>query len=485
MDRAKDIVTHICERVASHGGRALVVGGWVRDHILDVPGDDYDIEVYGIEPQRLLELLGEQHELDLVGASFGVIKLKGLTIDVSIPRRDSKVPDAGTSGRIAPHHGPFAEIEDELIAPHRAFVVASDPHMSVREAARRRDFTINTISYDPLTHTYEDPFDGRADLEKKVLRHTSEEFFADDPLRVLRGMQFVARFNLSAAPETVALCRGMDLTGLSAERLMGEWSKLLLKGVLPSRGLAFLRDSKQLAHYPELTALIDCPQDPEWHPEGDVWVHTGHCLDFFAQQRTRDRYEDLVVGMAVLCHDLGKPATTRQEDGRWRAKRHAGAGLAPTTTFVQRLTSQKNLLEEVLPLVKYHLLPRELFDIQAGDAALRRLARRVGRIDRLARVSAADAMGRPPLSQWETERLACEWLVRRAQELAVLDAAPAAFLLGRHLLELGMSPGPGVGVLLAACYEAQLDGQVTSLEEATGFARAFLAESKAKKKQDP
>jgi tRNA nucleotidyltransferase (CCA-adding enzyme) len=295
---------------------------------------------------------------------------------------------------------------------------------------------------------------------------------------VLRGMQFVARFNLRAAPETIDLCRNMNLAGLSAERLFGEWSKLLLKGVSIARGLEFLRDTNQLTAYPELAALIDCPQDPQWHPEGDVWVHTGHCLDFFAAHRTGSRYEDLVVGLAVLCHDLGKPATTRLEDGRWRAKRHASAGLEPTTTFVQRLTAQKNLLEDVLPLVKDHLVPRELFDIQAGDAALRRLARRVGRIDRLARVSAADAMGRPPLSDWNVERLMFDWLVQRATALEVLDAAPKPILLGRHLLELGMTPGPGIGALLAACYEAQLDGKVTSLDEATRFAGVWLAQSK-------
>jgi tRNA nucleotidyltransferase (CCA-adding enzyme) len=269
----------------------------------------------------------------------------------------------------------------------------------------------------------------------------------------------------------------MDLSGLSRERLMGEWSKLLLKGITISRGLRFLKDADQLGGYPELAALVDCPQDPEWHPEGDVWVHTGHCLDFFATQRTQDTYEDLVVGFAVLCHDLGKPATTRRDDGRWRALRHASEGLEPTRTFLRRLTAQRDLLEDVLPLVKYHLVPRELFDIRAGDAALRRLARRVGRIDRLARVSAADAMGRPPLSNWQEERKAVDWLLQRAEELRVLDAAPVGILQGRHVLELGVAPGPLVGEVVRACYEAQLDGKVQTLEEAQAFARAYLQRS--------
>jgi tRNA nucleotidyltransferase (CCA-adding enzyme) len=257
---------------------------------------------------------------------------------------------------------------------------------------------------------------------------------------------------------------------------MGEWSKLLLKGQVISRGLRFLEQAQQLDAYPELAALIGCPQDPEWHPEGDVWVHTGHCLDFYATQRTQDRYEDLVVGFAVLCHDLGKPATTRQENGRWRAMRHASEGLEPTKSFLRRLTAQRQLLEDVLPLVKYHLVPRELYDIRAGDAALRRLARRVGRIDRLARVSAADAMGRPPLSDWKQERLAYEWLLQRAEVLRILDAAPVGILQGRHVLELGVAPGPLVGEVVRACYEAQLDGKVRTLAEARAFARAYLAQ---------
>lgn len=460
-DQVRDNVVSLCHTVAQAGGRALLVGGWVRDHLLGLDTNDVDVEVFGVPPERLLQLLQQDHDLDLVGASFGVLKLKGQQVDVSIPRRDSRQP-ASESG--------------EKINPHRAFLISADPGLSVREAALRRDFTINTIAYDPLIDVFEDPYDGRRDLRDGVLRHTSDRFFADDPLRVLRGMQMVARFDLRVHPDTLELCRRMDLDGLSRERLMGEWSKLLLQGRRISRGLRFLQDAGQLDAYPELAALVGCPQDPEWHPEGDVWVHTGHCLDFYATQRTQDRYEDLVVGFAVLCHDLGKPATTRREGGRWRALRHATEGLEPTKSFLRRLTSQRNLLDDVLPLVKYHLVPRELHVIRAGDAALRRLARRVGRIDRLARVSAADAMGRPPLSDWREERKAFDWLLQRAEALRVLDAAPEAILKGRHVLELGVEPGPGVGEMVRACYEAQLDGKVTTLEEALAFARQRLGD---------
>ena len=228
------------------GGRAFVVGGAVRDMMGGVPPKDIDIEVFGIEPDRLQELLESRYALDLVGKSFGVIKLHHLDIDVAIPRRESK---RGLG--------------------HRAFTIEGDPGLSVRDAASRRDFTVNAVYFDPLTGEYEDPWNGREDFGTRVLRHGSEKF-CEDPLRVLRGMQFVARFDLDPAPETVEVCRRMTPEGLAPERLFEEWSKLLVKGVKIGKGLNFLRDTGWVKYYPELHRLIGCRQAPEWHPEGDV-----------------------------------------------------------------------------------------------------------------------------------------------------------------------------------------------------------------------
>jgi tRNA nucleotidyltransferase (CCA-adding enzyme) len=445
--RVSRALERLCRVIAAAGGRALAVGGCVRDAALGVAAKDFDLEVYGIEPLQLEELLARHFAIDRVGKSFGVLKIKGLPIDVALPRRESK---AGLG--------------------HRAFEVLSDPRMSTEEAQSRRDFTINAVYLDPITDEVIDHYGGLRDLAARVLRHTSEKF-SEDPLRVLRGMQFAARFDLTAAEETIALCRTIQPEGLAAERLWEEWKKLVLSGARPSRGLGFLRDSGWVRYFPELEALIGCAQDPRWHPEGDVWTHTLRCMDAFAAERSGDPWEDLVVGFAVLCHDLGKPATTETEGGRVRSLGHEAAGESPTRSFLERLTNQRELAEQVVPLVVEHLQPALLFKAEAGDAAIRRLARRVGRIDRLVRVARADHLGRDPAGAGGPVFPAGDWLLARAAALDVTDAAPRPIVQGRHLIELGLSPGPHFKALLDACFEAQLAGRIGTVDEGKALAR--------------
>ncbi|MCP3964515.1 MAG: HD domain-containing protein [bacterium] len=438
--------------MAAAGGRALLVGGTVRDALLDLPAEDLDIEAYGLEPESLRAVLGEHFELDLVGQSFGVLKIRRLDVDVSIPRRESK---RGLG--------------------HKGFEVHSDPGLTVAEAAERRDFTINAIAFDPLSGEVLDPFDGRRDLEARLLKHVSAKF-AEDPLRVLRGMHFVARFGLRADPDTVELCRRIAPEGLARERVFDEWKKLILLGREISRGLDFLRATGWVAHTPELEALIDCPQDPEWHPEGDVWIHTSHVMDAFARERVGEDWEDLVVGFGCLCHDLGKPATTsHDEDGRIRSKSHEEAGEEPTRAFLRRMTSQSKLADEVVPLVREHLKPTALLNAGAGPSAIRRLARRVGRIDRLVRVARADHAGRPPKPFDGFP--AGDWLLERARELEVAANKPQPIVMGRHLIQLGLEPGRHFKELLEACLEAQLDGVFSDLGGGLEFARGLLGAS--------
>lgn len=433
----------ICRAVRAAGGRALLVGGSVRDALLGMPPQDLDVEVYGLAADRLTDLLRERYRLDLVGKAFGVIKLHGVPIDVALPRRESKTG-----------------------LGHKGFAIHSDPTLSPAEAALRRDFTVNAIAFDPLDETLFDPCNGVADLAARVLRHTSPKF-AEDPLRVLRGMQFAARLDMCVAPATVALCRTLEPEGLAVERVFEEWKKLIIKGVRPSRGLAFLNACGWIRHFPELAALVGCRQDPEWHPEGDVWTHTLHCMDAFAAERVGDDWEDLVVGLAVLCHDFGKPATTQFERGRLRSIGHEEAGEAPTRRFLARLTAQNDLIDQVVSLVVCHLRPRMLYDARSGDSAIRRLARST-RIDRLVRVSRADARGRPPMP-YDGDPPG-DWLLARARALDVAAAAPKPIVMGRHLLALGLQPGPPLGRILEACYEAQLNGAFATLEEGIAFA---------------
>lgn len=429
----------VAKLVRAGGGRAHFVGGCVRDALLGRPLVDFDIEVFGIEADALRERLDTAFDLDLVGESFGVLKLRGAPIDVSLPRRESK------SGR-----------------GHRGFSVQSDPGLSEREAAARRDFTVNAMAWDPLAERLVDPYDGRADLERGVLRHTSERF-VDDPLRVLRAAQFAARFEWDVAPETVELCRRIEPEGLAVERIEGEWRKLILRGQRPGLGLHFLADCGWIRFFPELDQLRGCLQDPEWHPEGDVFVHTAHVLDAFAADRIQDEEEDWIVGLGCLCHDLGKPATTVFVDGRWRSPGHEPAGAQPTRDLLARLSRRADLADRVVPLVEHHLKPRQLHEAGAGDAAVRRLARKV-RIDRLVRVARADALGRPPLVG--TEDPAGEWLLERARALEVAARAPQPWIQGRHLIQRGLEPGPSFGPLLEAWFERQLEGEFRDLEHA-------------------
>ena len=454
--KLRDAVLDIARLVRAAGGRALMVGGSVRDLLTGVTAvKDVDLEVFGIEPDALQSVIGARYPYDPCGLSFGVLKIQHLDIDVSLPRRESKRGEG-----------------------HRGFLIDSDPYLSVGEAASRRDFTINAMYYDPLDEVFEDPYGGVADLEARILRHVSPKF-VEDPLRVLRGMQFVARFGLEPAEETVALCRTIDIEGLPPERLYEEWAKLLTKGVEIGRGLEFLRATGWVRYFPELAALIGCRQDPKWHPEGDVWEHTKLCLDAFARHRTGEKSEDLVVGLAVVCHDFGKPATTMLDPrtGHVRSLGHDEKGVEPTLSFLRRLTNEERLLREVPPLVQCHMQPFALWKSQSGDAAIRRLALRVVRIDRLIRVAQADDEGRlPELQETASGGADLRWLAEAAERLRVADEAPKPLLMGRHLIALGYRPGPQFKEWLDKAFEAQLDGAFADAEGAIAWFRQNLTD---------
>ncbi|HEY2962109.1 MAG TPA: HD domain-containing protein [Pyrinomonadaceae bacterium] len=443
------------------GGRALLVGGCVRDALMGAQPKDWDLEVYGVAPERLREILDRFGSVNVVGEAFTVYKL-GSDLDVSLPRRERK------SGR-----------------GHRAFVIEGDPSMSFAEAARRRDFTINAILEDPLTNEIIDPFGGQRDIDQGVLRAVSVETFAEDSLRVLRAAQFAARFEFRIAPETVELCRTIDLSDLPAERIWGELQKLLLRARQPSIGLGWLQALSVLEKlFPEINALIGVPQDPEWHPEGDVFVHTRLTID-----RARELIDELsharqvTVMLAALAHDFGKPATTEFTDGRLRSRGHEAAGVPPAESFLRRINIHTidgyDVRDQVISLVREHLKPGEFFKKrdEVGEGAFRRLARRC-EPDLLYRVAKADSLGRNapwvPHEKWYGSE-AQEWFIQRARELDVERRAPEPLLLGRHLLALGVEPGPTMGEITRAVYEMQLDGRVRTVEEAVAEARKLLS----------
>ncbi len=438
------LALEIARLAAAHGGRALVVGGFVRDRLLQRPSLDLDLEVFGIPEHHLSGLLAQIGRVEAVGQAFAVYKVG--PIDVSLPRRESKL------GR-----------------GHKGFAVTGDPFMSVEEAARRRDFTINAISWDPLTDEYVDPVGGRRDLEQRILRVVDPETFADDSLRVLRALQFSARFELTATADTKAVCRRIPLNDLPSERIWGEFEKLLLKAERPSIGFALARDVDVTTRLlPEMHALIDCPQEPDWHPEGDVWIHTLLVIDEARKANgDLDRARLATVMLGAVCHDLGKPATTAVIDGRIRSLGHEESGLAPATALLDRLNVHSldgfDLRTQVLGLTAHHLKPGMFYNVrdEITDGAFRRLAQRVD-MELLARLARADCMGRTG----GFDCSAMDWFLERARALGVEHRPPAPILMGRHLLALGVSPGPRMGEILKAVYELQLDGAVTSLDEA-------------------
>jgi tRNA nucleotidyltransferase (CCA-adding enzyme) len=454
----EDVARDIARAVREAGGRALIVGGWVRDRLRGHPSKDLDLEVFGIAQDLVPALLAPFGRVEAVGQSFPVYKVVppggGGDIDVALPRRESK------KGR-----------------GHKGFEVAGDPSMSLQEAARRRDFTINAIAWDPLEGIYEDPFAGRADLDRRILRAVDPTTFGDDSLRVLRAVQFAARFEFMLDDDTAALCRRIPLDDLPAERIWGELEKLLLRAARPSIGFALALDLGVIDKVlPEMRPLVGCGQEPEWHPEGDVWTHTLMVID---QARTLnadlDRPQLITVMLGAMCHDLGKPATTAVIDGRIRSLEHEEQGVAPTLSLLDRLNIHTvdgyDVRSQVAGIVAQHLKPGMFYKADnVGDGAFRRLAQKVD-LELLARVARADCLGR----SGGFDCSAMDWFIARARSLGVEHRPPAPLLLGRHLLALGLTPGPRIGEVLRQVYEKQLDGEITNVEDGIREAERIIA----------
>ncbi len=451
------ILDEISSKLSKVGAKAIIVGGSVRDHFMQKRVKDFDVEVYGVgdldELKAILQRFGRVKE---VGKSFGVLKFfqDGYEFDFSMPRREKKVSQG-----------------------HRGFNVELDGTLSFKEAARRRDFTTNAMGYDISNGEFLDPFDGQKDLASKTLRVVDEKSFVEDPLRVYRGVQFCARFGFEMDFSTKDICKKVVESGileeLSKERIWEEFRKLLLKSDKPSVGFELMRELGVLRYYPELEALIGVEQEPKWHPEGDVWIHTMMSIDAMASLKTGESKRDLVLMLGTLCHDFGKPATTKFIDGAIRSRGHEEAGVEPTREFIKSLSDEVELIGKVLPLVAHHLKPSQLYNDKSSLSAVRRLATKV-KIEDLVVVAKADFLGRTTEDAKDGNFEAGEWLLEKAKELNIHNQAPKPLIEGRDLIEMGYKPSKKFGLVLNEVYQKQLDSEVDSKEEALELAKKMI-----------
>jgi tRNA nucleotidyltransferase (CCA-adding enzyme) len=431
-------VERVLAVIRSAGGHPLLVGGFVRDALMGgAESKDVDVEVYGLTFAALAEALSRAGRVDEVGKSYGVLKVRAgdTDLDVNVPRRERKVS-----------------------AGHRGFEVSPDMDISFAEASARRDFTMNAIMLDPAPGVLIDPHGGLADIRAGILRHTSDAF-SEDPLRVLRGVQFAARFGFTMVPETAILCR--DLLGsyreLPAERIWGEWEKIGTRGTHVSRALTVLHDTWWDARYTELAYMHGVGQDPEWHPEGDVWIHSGLAADQaarLADEAGLTGTDRLVIVFAALLHDLGKVThTQRDEAGRITSHGHAAAGVEPAVAFLRSIGCPEGITARVIPLIREHM---NCFG-RPTKPAVRRLVRRLvpATLTELALVCAADAKGRGDPDAWST---AGAWF-EMGRGLKVEERPAKGLLTGDHLIAAGMIPGPEFRPLLAEALEAQDAGE--------------------------
>lgn len=452
-----DPLIQLIKHLSYHGIRAIIVGGFVRDHFSGHITHDLDIELYGVSTIETLEtLLRPFGKVGIYGKSFGVLKLsyEGYSIDFSPPRTESK------SG--------FG---------HKGFETAWHNDLDFAAASRRRDFTINAIGYDPLTQTFLDPYNGIADLKAKILRCVDPQTFVDDPLRVLRAMQFTARFELSCDNTLLVLCRDMigqgALTELPKERIFEEFKKLLLLSKRPSYGMKLLREMGGLTFFAPLDKLETTLQEITSHPEGSVWNHTLMALDTMASMRSGKWRDDIVLMLTILLHDIGKPDTTITVNGVLNAPKHAEIGSIIAEKWLQRITEDKNLIARILPLIRYHGLPRKLHRSHATNSDILRLSTLVC-INDLIVIAKADFFGRKFSTSLPEVFESGEWLYERASTLGVLHSAPPPLLLGRDLIALGLTPSEAFKPILGSAYEAQLNQLFCTHEESMLWLKTHL-----------
>lgn len=411
----------IAAAVAEQGGRAYYVGGFVRDGLMGVECLDIDIEVYGVEPHMLRAILTQFGEVLDKGASFGVLGLAHSNIDIAMPRTESRTG-----------------------SKHTDFAVSVNPFLDPKEAARRRDFTVNAMMRDVLTGEILDFYGGREDMKNRVIRCVCPETFVEDALRVFRGAQFAARFGYEIEENTLSLCASMDVSDLTFERILGETEKALLKADKPS---AYFRLLKAMDHlrefFPEIEKMADIPQNPKFHPEGDVFEHTMLVIDAAAQLRSRSEWP-LGFMLSALFHDIGKIiATETQEDGRITAYGHEVLGLGLAEKALRRITHHEKLIKTVLNHTSLHMRPNMLAGAKSKKKKTRQLFDLSLCPNDLILISRADASGKLDEPYDENNEI---WLRDRLDDY--LKRLEVPMVTGQDLIKAGLKPGKDFSEIL-------------------------------------
>lgn len=415
------IIDKIFDKLELNNASAIIIGGYIRDFLLKKDSKDIDIEVYGISSYNQLEdILQEFGNVYTVGKSFGVCKLfiDDLDLDFSLPR-----------------------IDNHISSGHKGFEVCLDPHLDFIRATSRRDFTINAIGYDVKKKKILDPFGGREDLKNKILREVDPKTFSEDPLRVMRAIQFATRFQLDLHPNLFTLCQSMIqkqmLHELPKERIFEELKKLLLKSEQPSLGFLLLRDMGGFLYFCEFSQLSEKSYT-------QMLLH----LDRFAQIQDLSLELKVLIFLALLTKPL-HPKTRAQD-------------------FLQKLTAQKDILEGVSTILEHHGF---IFNLQSlSETEVYELATKIE-----IRLFVLFHKAALPLDSKEYQLL--EPLERKAKELGVYTKPLQALLHGRDLIALGMKPSKEFKYILEDAYKAQMQGVFHSHQEAFLWLEEYLAKA--------
>jgi len=425
--------------IAKAGGGSYLVGGAVIDILKGRELKDWDIEVYRVSLKELESILTGHGKPNLVGKSFGIIKIRidEIEYDFSIPRKENR---AGVG--------------------HKDFDIELVPFVTHKEAAERRDLTINALFYNLMDGTFKDPYNGMSDLEFGVLRHVSDKF-TEDPLRVLRIMQLLPRKGNRVAAKTIELCKSLspEFPSLVKERVFEEWNKLM-RSDKPSRGLYFLVACDWIKWFPDLDALRETGQNPKHHPEGNVWIHTMAVLDNAAKLRAEiPENWQLAYMYGALLHDIGKPSTTLED---FTAHGHESVGEAIATEFMRKLTDDKDLIEKTASIVGNHMRPWNLTSGGGKRSAWKRLHNDIP-LNIIGMMSKADKAGVGGYSLSD-KHVPSEKCFEMFESFGATEERIQPVLMGRHLIEAGAEPGLQFGDILRRAYAIQIEEGIEDKE---------------------